>query len=101
MDSLSKLNWTTPSGVSSQDYRESFKLGLSALDDFEKVDLIFKKLHFLGIHFDPFQDVEIPEVKQIIEQLGLITHLSNPYQATNLLLQLLDDAEERLKQLKQ
>jgi phosphoglucomutase len=73
---------------------------LSQLDELTKVDLIFKKLHFLGIHFDPFQEVTVPEVQQIIEQMNLEIHLSNPYQATNILLQLLDDTEERLKQLK-
>jgi hypothetical protein len=100
MDSLLKLNWTVPAGVTSQDYRDSFKHALSQLDELNKVDLIFKKLHFLGIHFDPFQEVTVPEVQQIIEQMNLEIHLSNPYQATNILLQLLDDTEERLKQLK-
>lgn len=101
MDSLSKLKWTAPTGPNSQDFRESFKHALSTLHDYSSVDLIFKKLNFLGLHFDPFQEATIPEVRQIIEQMNLEIHLSNPYQATNLLLQLLDDTEERIKQLKQ
>lgn len=101
MDSLSKLNWNRPSGTNSQDFRESFKHALATLTEYSEVELILKKLQFLGIHFDPFQEVTVSEVKQIIEQLNLEIHLTNPYQATNLLLQLLDDAEERLKQLKQ
>lgn len=101
MNSLSKLNWTAPTGVTSQDFRESFKLALASLSDYSKVELLYKKLQFLGLHFDPFQEVTDSSVKTIIEQLNLEVHLSNPYAATNLLLQLLDDAEERLKQLKQ
>ena len=101
MDSLSKLDWTAPQGLTSQDFRESFKNTLANIQDFATIDLIFKQLNFLGLHFDPFQEVVTSEVKQIIEQMNLEVHLANPYQATNLLLQLLDDTEERIKQLKQ
>ncbi len=101
MDSLSKLNWTAPTGLNSLDFRGSFQLAISKLEDYSMVELLYKKLQFLGLHFDPFQEVTDLNVKQIIEQLNLEVHLSNPYSATNLLLQLLDDTEERLKQLKQ
>lgn len=60
-----------------------------------------KKLQFLGLNFDPFQAEIGNECGQIMDQLGLREHMMNPYQATNILLRLLDKTEERLNNLKQ
>lgn len=65
------------------------------------VEILMKKLQYLGLHFDPFQSEVEKECQQIIDQLGLSNEIKNPYLATNILLRLLDKTEERLNNLKQ
>lgn len=60
-----------------------------------------KKLKFLGLNFDPFAPEVSEECQQIMNNLGLTEHLKNPYQATNILLRLLDKTEDRVNNLKQ
>lgn len=67
----------------------------------EEVELLMKKLQFLGLNFDPFQGETSSECIQIMEQLGCAHHMKNPYLATNILLRLLDKTEEQLNNLKQ
>jgi len=76
---------------------EQLLLGMSLLD----VELTMKKLKFLGSNFDPFGQEVSTECQQIMEDLSLTTHMHNPYQATNILLRLLDKTEERINNLKQ
>ncbi len=71
------------------------------MKDVLEVELLMKKLQFLGINFDPFQNDAQSECVQIMDQLGLTNHMKNPYLATNILLRLLDKTEERLNNLKQ
>ncbi|WPU64244.1 hypothetical protein [Peredibacter starrii] len=79
----------------------TFETNLLKMQDAVEVELLMKKLQYLGINFDPFQS-EIESVcSQIMDQLGLTTHMKNPYLATNILLRLLDKTEERLNNLKQ
>ena len=66
-----------------------------------EVELMMKKLKFLGLNFDPFNQETSPECQKIMDNLELSEHLKNPYQATNILLRLLDKTEERLNNLKQ
>jgi hypothetical protein len=68
--------------------------------DLSFAELTMKKLKFLGVNFDPFDLKASTECEQIMDQLGLTQHLSNPYLATNILLQLLDKTEERINNLK-
>ncbi len=69
--------------------------------DLEEVERLMKKLQFLGLNFDPFQQETGSECDQILEQLGLRSLMVNPYESTNILLRLLDKTEEKLKTLKQ
>lgn len=71
------------------------------MNDLLEVELLMKKLQFLGINFDPFQVETGNECGQIMDQLGLTDHMRNPYLATNILLRLLDKTEERINNLKQ
>lgn len=66
-----------------------------------EAELTMKKLKFLGLNFDPFNPEVSSECQQVMENLGLTQHLKNPYLATNILLRLLDKAEERINNLKQ
>lgn len=79
----------------------TFENKLLAMSDAQEVDLLMKKLQFLGINFDPFEQNHSSECGQIMDQLGLTNHMANPYLATNILLRLLDKTEERLNNLKQ
>ena len=71
------------------------------MKDVLEVELLMKKLQYLGLNFDPFQDATENECGQIMDQIGLTDHMKNPYLATNILLRLLDKTEERLNNLKQ
>jgi hypothetical protein len=79
----------------------SFEKMLHETSDVLEVELLMKKLQFLGLNFDPFQNEIGDECGKIMDQLGLTNHMKNPYQATNILLTILDKTEERLNNLKQ
>lgn len=98
MNSLQKQ--AAIAGTSPDEYMVSFENNLAAMTKFTDVDLLMKKLQFLGNNFDPFNEVT-SECQQIMDDLGLTTHLQDPYLATNILLRLLDKTEEQLKKLKQ
>lgn len=100
MNSLQKQ--ATNEGLSSHEaFLVTFEKNLLHMKDVLEVELLMKKLQFLGLNFDPFQGETGNECGQIMEQLGLSEHLRNPYLATNILLRLLDKTEERLNNLKQ
>ncbi len=79
----------------------AFEIKLSQVSDLEDAERLMKKLQFLGLNFDPFQDDPGSECVNILNQLGLQGLTFNPYEATNIILRLLDITEERLKNLKQ
>lgn len=79
----------------------SFENNLLQMNNIVEVELLMKKLQFLGINFDPFMQEIENECGQIMDQLALREHMMNPYLATNILLRLLDKTEERLNNLKQ
>ncbi|HXH74784.1 MAG TPA: hypothetical protein VNJ08_07445 [Bacteriovoracaceae bacterium] len=85
----------------SEAYVAAFEKNLSMLDKTDDIEILMKKLKFLGLNFDPFGPDISSECLQIMDSLGLTHHLSNPYAATNILLKLLDKTEERLNNLKQ
>jgi hypothetical protein len=99
MNSLQKQT-KTEVGISDQDVIASYEKRLHSMTEALEVELLFKKLQFLGLHFDPFQSEIKSECIQILEQLKLTEHVKNPYLATNILLRLLDLTEEKLKSLK-
>jgi hypothetical protein len=99
MNSLQKQNSEKPSETPEHFVME-FEQGLLKTD-LTAAELTMKKLKFLGTNFDPFDLKISTECEQIMDQLGLTQHLSNPYLATNILLRLLDKTEERINNLKQ
>lgn len=86
---------------SHEDYVVSFEKNLLEIKSVVEVELIMKKLQFLGLNFDPFQNEVGSECEQIMNQLKITEHMKNPYLATNILLRLLDKTEERINNLKQ
>jgi hypothetical protein len=100
MNSLQKQ--ASNEGQSSHEaFLVAFETNLLKMKDILEVELLMKKLQFLGLNFDPFQNESGNECGQIMDQLGLSEHMKNPYLATNILLRLLDKTEERLSNLKQ
>jgi hypothetical protein len=93
---ISPIHAETPESFVSQ-----FETQLQAMNQPETVELLYKKLQYLGLHFDPFDSESTSEVQEVISNLGLAEQFRNPYQATNLLLRLLDKTEEQLNKLKQ
>ena len=100
MNSLQKQT-ANESQPSHETFLVEFEKGLLTMKDVLEVELLLKKLQFLGINFDPFQNEIGSECEQIMDQLRLSEHMKNPYLATNILLRLLDKTEERLNNLKQ
>jgi hypothetical protein len=100
MNSLQKQE--RPQGSETpESYVMSFEKKLALMIEHSEVDLLYKKLKYLGLNFDPFNP-EIPkECQEVMDNLGLADHLKNPYLATNILLRLLDKTEEQLNKLKQ
>ena len=99
---MSSLLKTTPAkDTRPEDLMIRLESEISRLDSLTEAELLFKKLKFLGLHFDPFSSEVSSECQQIMNQLGLDLYLENPYLVTNLLLRLLDKVEEKINFLKQ
>lgn len=94
-------NTTSTEAETPENFLNSFEKKLAGETDFAAVEVLMKKLQFLGSNFDPFGAEVSGECKAIIETLELATHFRNPYLATNILLRLLDKTEEKLNSLKQ
>ena len=100
MNSLQKQ--TIPvQGETHEAFLIAFEANLLKLNGVEDVELMYKKLQHLGLHFDPFGPEVTSECQQVMDGPGLTPHLKNPYLGTNILLRLLDKTEERLNNLKQ
>lgn len=101
MASLPKQDLEPISAETPENFVAQFEARLRAMTQAEDVELLYKKLQFLGLNFDPFDPESSSEVRDVIANLGLAEQFRNPYQATNLLLRLLDKTEEQLNKLKQ
>ncbi|HXH32185.1 MAG TPA: hypothetical protein VNJ01_15375 [Bacteriovoracaceae bacterium] len=100
MNSLQKHNQANAEN-SHQSVVVTYEKNLQAMSDVSDVEILLKKLQYLGLNFDPFGAENTSECQQIMDDLGLSEHLKNPYLATNILLSLLDKTEERIHKLKQ
>lgn len=99
MNSLQKQATGSPAAAP-ETFVQTFEQKLLSAE-LPEVEITMKKLKFLGLNFDPFSQENTAECRQIMDNLGLTEHLTNPYLATNILLRLLDKTEERLNTLKQ
>jgi len=64
----------------------------------ESLQLVIKKLNYLCLEFDPYQMDETSQtVSNILEEFSLSEYVSNPFDFTNVVLQLLDITEEKIK----
>lgn len=96
---MDKRTSSTPAGQN-KDHQAS-------LDEFKsyiqkvgrkELGLVQKKLNFLCLEFDPYQDDELSdEEKNIIEEFELSGLLGNPFAFTNVVLQMMDALEGEIK----
>jgi len=62
------------------------------------LNLTQKKLNFICHDFDPYnQESTSIEVKNILNEFHLESYTENPFQFTNILLQLMDNLEQLIK----
>lgn len=65
----------------------------------EKLQNDLKKLNFLCHNYDPFSGAELStELENIINEYNLSDYLLDPFQFTNRLLQIMDIAENQIKE---
>ena len=63
-----------------------------------QLDLCLKKLNFLCLEFDPYQtDYLKVEEENILNELGLMDTIQDPFEFTKVILQMLDNVETELK----
>ncbi len=86
---------------SHETFLSTFEKNILTINDIGDVEIMLKKLQFVGTNFDPFMPEISDECQQVMDNLGLTQHMKNPYLATNIILRLLDKTEERLNTLKQ
>ncbi|MEX0798246.1 MAG: hypothetical protein WD025_02310 [Bacteriovoracaceae bacterium] len=76
---------------------EKFKARISKYGR-KELDLVNKKLNFLCLEFDPYNDLERSQEEQnIIDEYELNDSLNNPFNFTNIILQMLDALETEIK----
>lgn len=76
---------------------ESFVAKLKRTRSLKSLKTHQKTLQFLAQDYDPFTSEVSSEARQILETYQLDGLLSDPFQFTNVLLQMLDLLEERIK----
>ena len=75
---------------------KSFEENLLKLDK-QELDLVIKKLSFLCLNYDPYDSDIEDEVENIINEYQLEEYTSNPFEFTNIVLQILDKTENIIK----
>jgi hypothetical protein len=65
----------------------------------EGLEKLTKKLNTLCQSYNPYDNLELSQIEQnIISELNLEHHLDDPFHFTNLVLQMMDKVENKLKQ---
>jgi hypothetical protein len=63
----------------------------------KNLDLVIKKLNYLCLDFDPYQLEKSTEAQNILDEFELEQFCSNPFDFTNVVLQMLDKTENLIK----
>lgn len=64
----------------------------------KELALVQKKLNYLCLEFDPYNDTELTQEEQnIIEEYELSDYVGNPFAFTNVVLQMMDALENEIK----
>jgi hypothetical protein len=79
-----------------EDHLHQFEEHIKSLGK-KNLDLTIKKLNFLCLHFDPYALERTTEAENIINEYELDQFCSNPFEFTNIVLQMLDKTENLIK----
>ena len=95
---MENLNQTT--------HEEKFNFITEVISDFsnynlQELKLAHTKLNFLCINFDPYAaDEKSNEVENILNEFKLNDFIANPFEFTNIVLQILDKLDNEIKNRK-
>lgn len=79
-----------------QDLIDRFEIYINKLGK-KELDLVITKLNFLCLHFDPYDQNPTIEVENILNEYELENFISNPFEFTNIVLQMLDRTDNLKK----
>lgn len=75
---------------------KNFETSIKSMDS-KALKMVIKKLNFLCLNFDPYSEHMSTEVENIINEYDLTPYTSNPFEFTNVVLQILDKTENIIK----
>lgn len=81
-----------------QEFISSFETKVEKMGK-KGLEQLTTKLTFLCNSYNPYDNLDLTQAEEnIIHELGLEYHLSDPFHFTNLVLQMMDKVENKLKQ---
>jgi len=92
---LERSSQQTPARL--ENYIESFSAKLETISQTSELELLLKKLRFLGSEFDPFDQNPAHEILQTLNSLNLETMTEDPFLMTNIILKMIDLVEQKLQ----
>ena len=96
MENRSKLGMPSQEVNSRQDLISRFEIHINKLG-MKELDLVIKKLNFVCLSFDPYGHEPSNEVENIMLDYELNEFTTNPFDFTNILLQMLDKTDNLKK----
>lgn len=76
---------------------ENFKVDI-AKKSIAGLKVLSKKLNFLCLELDPYNNLDLStEEENILAEFGIREFLNNPFEFTNIVLQLMDQVETEIK----
>jgi hypothetical protein len=96
MENRSKLGIPSLEENSRQDLIYRFEIHINKLGK-KELDLVIKKLNYVCLNFDPYGQEPSIEVDNIMMDYELNEFTSNPFDFTNILLQMLDKTDNLKK----
>lgn len=96
MENRSKLATPNHEENGQQDLINRFEQHINKLGK-KELDLVIKKLNYVCLNFDPYGQEPTTEVENIMNDYELTQFMSNPFDFTNILLQMLDKTDNLKK----
>lgn len=100
---MENIPFSKSTHTAGSDSLDSKNLHLSELSSWisnmsdKELALTIKKLNFLCLNFDPYKEYISHEVENIIKEFSLDNFMHNPFEFTNIVLQILDKTENIIK----
>lgn len=96
MENRSKLGIPSQGVNNRQDLINRFEQHINQLGK-KELDLVIKKLNFVCLNFDPYEQEPTTEVENIMIDYELNEFMTNPFDFTNIVLQMLDKTDNLKK----